>query len=127
MLKKIAIFGEAEKGMFQQPYLCESLSKLFDNLGNPVEKSSSIAFAIQSLLSHYGIVYFRVHEEGFSKKDYMKGLQYLEESNEHMPLSLITIFGVGDKEIITAARKACKSHNCYMLIQEKDLYDYYTH
>lgn len=127
MPKNVALFGEAEKGKFQDPYSCRSLKELFDHLGNPLEKSLSIAFAIQSLLLNYNVLYFRVHEEGFSKKDYMQGIKYLEKRKEQMQLSLIAIPGVGDKEIIAEISKICTSYNCYMLIQKEDLYDYYTH
>ena len=46
----VALFGEAEKGEFGIPLICQSLPQLCDVLGNPPEESQGIFYAVQTLL-----------------------------------------------------------------------------
>ncbi len=123
--KKIAAFGEAEKGELHIPYFLQDLSQLVDHLGNPPHDSQGLHYAVQALLYKQNLVFFRVEEEGFSAKDYFLGLKYLENAdNTHIEALLMP--GVGDKEIIQATQAICKTHKSLLIIQEKDLYDYLT-
>lgn len=123
MQSTIAIFGEAETGRFHNPYDINSVEELYDKLGNPTEKSFGIFFAIKSLFYNKKVIFFRVEDEGFGTKDYILGLDHLKNSNN---LEAIGIPGVGNLEIIQKTTLICNSHNCIMLFDEKDLFDYLT-
>ncbi len=124
---QIALFGEAEKGEFCKAYPCQSLSHLLQNFGNPPPESHGLFFAIQSLMYERPLIYFRVHEEGFSIEDYLKGLKVLQEEEEAFSdLFAIGIPGVGDDIIINAVTPICSYYQGTMVITEPDLYDYLT-
>ena len=59
---QVAAFGEAEKGKFSFPYMIQNLAELNDHLGNPPEDSWGITYAIQTLLYHRELIFFRVEE-----------------------------------------------------------------
>ena len=120
----IVLFGEAEKGEFSTAYFCESLSQLVDFLGNPPEESLGLFFAVQALLFHRHLIFFRVREEGFSSQDYLQGLDLLKQQVEVPPISAICIPGVGDVEIVNAAMPLCVKHHSILITTESDFYDY---
>jgi len=124
----IALFGEAAKGEFQTAYYCKSLDQLCSFLGEPPSKDSrGLEFAIQALLYERSVVYFRVHEEGFSTQDYLKGFNFLEKKELFPPISAICLPGVGNSQIIEASHPLCSIHQSLLVFTEKDLYDYFTY
>jgi len=122
----VFLFGEAEKGEFCTPLICQSLSKLADTFGHPPKESMGIAYAIQTLLYGYEVVYFRVREEGFSIPDYMKGIKLLENKEQAHDLAAICMPGVGDEEIIHSCFLICKLQGSILIVSQRDLYDYLT-
>lgn len=127
MLYTVALFGEAEKGEFRTAYLCQNLVQLLDFFGEPPPDSQGLAFAIQALLFQRGVIFFRVHEEGFSVQDYLKGFELLENKEGIPGISALCLPGVGNKEIIEATTPICTTHRSCLIITEKDLYDYLTY
>ncbi len=61
-----------------------------------------------------------MEEEGFSREDYLVGLEYLREAKPH--LTALCLPGVGDAQIIEASAPVC----ALLLLTEADLYDYLT-
>jgi hypothetical protein len=121
----IFLFGEAERGEYCTPFLCKSLPQLADTFGNPPEESQGILYAVQALLYERELIYFRVKEEGFSTQDYLKGLKLLQ-NKEALPIAAICMPGVGDEAIIEATNPICALHKSFLIISEKDLYDFLT-
>lgn len=127
MVYTVALFGEAQKGDFRKAYYCETLAQLADHFGEPPSKESKgLHFAIQALLYDYGVIYFRVREEGFSIKDYLKGLSFLENTTRIPTLAAICLPGVGNGEILEATTPICAVYNSFLILTERDLYDYLT-
>ena len=122
----IFLFGAAEKGASCQPISLSSLEELLHQLGHPPGESEGIHYAIRALLFQYGLIYFRVAEEGFSYGDYMLGLKWLNKTPIRPHLSAICLPGIGDEEVIQKAASVCLHHQCLMIVSEKDLYDYLT-
>lgn len=122
----IALFGEAEKGEFETAYFCESLPQLVDYLGNPPSESKGLFYAVQTLLYHHNLIFFRVREEGFSLQDYMRGLRFLEKCDWIGQISAIFLPGVGDVEIIRPITPICILYQCIFITTEADLFDYLT-
>lgn len=123
----IALFGESQKGKFQTAYFCKTLVQLSDLLGEPPSNDcQGLSFAIQALLFEMGVVYFRVHEEGFSTQDYIKGLNFLENKSKFPEITAICLPGVGNAEIIEASIPICSLHKSLLVLTERDLYDYLT-
>ncbi len=122
----IALFGEAEKGQFHTPYFCDTLPQLVDYLGNPPEESLGLFYAVQALLYHRHLVFFRVAEEGFSIPDYMQGLHLLDSREILNDNAAICAPGVGNSEIIEAAIPICIKHHSILITREADLYDFLT-
>lgn len=120
----IALFGEAEKGDYSIGYYCHELAELLDLLGNPPTDSLGLHYATQALLYHYGCIYFRVAEEGFSRDDYFHGIDILTKSPLITSVSAICTPGVGDHTIIDAILPICSSHHQLYITNEKDLIDY---
>lgn len=121
----IALFGEAERGEFSAAYFCQDLWQLATYLGEPPHSGSQgLEFAIQALLFERGIIYFRVREEGFSFEDYLKGLNFLAHKEKFPPLSAICLPGVGNKEIIEATTPLCQTYQSFLILTDKDLYDF---
>lgn len=126
MRNTVFLFGESEKGEFGRPLLCRSLVQLLDTLGNPPEESLGMSYAIQALLYNRELLFCRVKEEGFSVKDYIKGLKIIKNRSLVPQLQAILIPGVGDQEVVEAALKVCSLQKSLLILTEKDLYDYLT-
>lgn len=122
----IALFGEAEKGEYKTAYFLESLSQLAEYLGHPPPQSFGLHCAVQALLYHRNILFFRVREEGYSFPDYLSGLHLLEIQDFSFHILAICLPGVGSGEIIHAMTPFCHSHHSVMIVNESDLYDYLT-
>lgn len=122
----IALFGEAERGEFRTAYFCQSLPQLVDYLGNPPPESKGLYYAVQALLYHHQLIFFRVREEGFSLQDYLLGLRLLETDELLTKISAICIPGVGDSEIIRVVTPVCKVNHSILITTESDLYDFLT-
>ncbi len=120
----IALFGEAEKGKYETPYYCESLTQLVDYFGHPPQESIGLYYAIQALLYNRSLFFFRVKEEGFSQKDYLTGVKLLENNQIISRISAICLPGVGDSAIIQAIIPLCINYHRILIINESDLYDY---
>jgi hypothetical protein len=126
MKSTVFLFGEAEKGEFGIPLSCNSLSELLNSLGNPPTESQGMHFAIQTLLYKKELIFCRVKEEGFSKKDYMSGITQIRKRRLESSLQAIFIPGVGDQKIIEATMDICSLSQSLLVLTEKDLYDYLT-
>ncbi len=126
MRQTIFLFGEAEKGDFCTPLLCKSLPQLVDLFGHPPAESQGISYAVQALLYKKELIFFRVKEEGFSSQDYMRGLKILKKKEATSSLTAICMPGVGDATIIDSSQTVCQIHKSFLIITEKDLYDYLT-
>ncbi|MBM3197829.1 MAG: hypothetical protein FJZ58_01055 [Chlamydiae bacterium] len=124
MKPSIFLFGEAEKGEFGIPFLCDSLPMLCEALGEPPPESQGIHYAIQTLLYDRSVLFYRVQEEGFSTKDYLKGLYLLQKSSSIPSGLALCLPGVGDEEILDEATKICSLRKSFLVLTEKDLYDY---
>lgn len=122
----IALFGEAEKGEFKTPYVCQTLVQLMDRVGLPPKHSLGIHYAVQALLFRCTLFFFRVHEEGFNPEDYLSGLHVLQKQEEIPPIMALCLPGVGDSEIIKATAPVCAIHHSLLIVTEADLYDYLT-
>jgi hypothetical protein len=122
----IALFGEAEKGEYQTPYFFQNLPQLVDLLGNPPPNSHGLYWAIQALLYHYQLLFFRVEEEGFSYNDYLDGLIVLQTEHSKEHIKALCLPGVGDKGLIHALSPFCVIHHALLITSEADLYDYLT-
>lgn len=124
----VALFGEAGRGEFRTAYYCTTLEQLSECLGEPPSKEcQGLDFAIQALLYRRGVIYFRVHEEGFSTQDYLSGLNSLENKDLFPGISAICLPGVGNFEIIQATDTICSLYRSFLILSDKDLYDYLTH
>ena len=126
MRQLVALFGAAEKGVFQKPYLLSKLPQLFDYLGNPPKESEGLSFAIQAILYNREVLFFRVEEEGFSEKDYLHGLKYLGNKEYVQKVHALCLPGVGDPEILAASHLVCDIHKSFLIATQKDLYDFLT-
>lgn len=122
----IALFGEAEKGDYQSAYFCNRLEQLLEIFGNAPQNSRGLHYAIQALLYHHNILYFRVEEEGFSIHDYYYGASLLKNQESVPKISAFCIPGVGNDEIIRAILPLCAIYHSILITTEADLYDYLT-
>lgn len=104
----------------------KSLPHLNDTLGHPPPESRGIFFAIQFLLYEQEVIYIRVKEEGFSTKDYLKGMRYLQNKKQISHLTALCLPGVGDARILDAAHPVTDLHEALIITTEQDLYDYLT-
>ena len=126
MQRVIALFGEAEKGQLEKPYIIRKLPELIDLFGNPPPESQGLFFAIQAILYEREVIFFRVQEEGFSKSDYFSGLKILKNKEKTKKLHALCMPGVGDKELLEAFHPLCEIHKSHLITTQKDLYDYLT-
>ena len=126
MKSTVFLFGESEKGDFGIPLSCQSVSHLLESLGNPPSESQGIHFAIQALLYDKEILFCRVKEEGFSTKDYIKGISQIRKRHLAPSLQAVFIPGVGDERIIEATMNVCNLSQSLLVLTEQDLYDYLT-
>ncbi len=122
----IALFGEAEKGDFCSAYFCNSLEQLADYFGNAPINSNGLYFAVQALLYHRNLIFFRVQEEGYSLQDYHYGMNLLFRQNQISKISAICMPGVGNSEIIRATTSLCAVYHSIFITTEADFYDYLT-
>jgi hypothetical protein len=120
----IALFGEAEKGEYRFPYLCNNLAQLVDYFGNPPEQSRGLFYAIQALLYNRQLLFFRVKEEGFSLSDYLEGFSILKNHQVKTVITAVCLPGVGNTEIIEVAMPMCKEYHSILITSEADFYDY---
>ncbi len=129
MLEKrntIAHFGEAAKGDFRTAYICNNVVQLSETFGEPPAHSQGIVLAVQSLLFQQEVIFFRVHEEGFSLQDYLLGLKFLENKELFPSLSAICLPGVGSRDILDATTPLCQERRSILLFTSADLYDLLT-
>lgn len=122
----IFLFGEAEKGAKGNPTLCISILQLFETFGHPPEDSKGIEYAIQFLNYGREILFFRISQEGFYPEDYFQGLMLLKKKEIPLKIAALCLPGVGDADILNAATPACKIYKTFLILSEKDLYDYCT-
>ena len=104
--------------------MCDSLPKLCDLFGTPPPESLGIAYAIQALLYKRPLFFFRVREEGFSTKDYLKGFHLMQHPSALPTRLTLVLPGVGSEEILTEATKICQLRNNFLIVTERDLFDY---
>lgn len=124
---QIVFFGEAERGEFCRGYCCHSLGELLDNLGQPPPLSRGLYYAIQALLYHRELLFFRVQEEGYSYQDYFRGLRWLGQGGiSSSAVAALCAPGVGDETILAVMHPICLHFHCLLLTNESDLYDYLT-
>lgn len=123
MRSVVALFGEAEKGLFNVPYQLREIPQLIDMLGNPPEESEGLYLAIQTLLFQRELLFFRVEAEGFCYEDYAHGFRYLEKAKN---LHALVLPGVGDPMILNACQPICEKHRSCLITSPGDLYDYLT-
>jgi hypothetical protein len=123
-MQRVALFGEAEKGKFNLPFVCNDLYEFALNFGNPPEDSEGLFFAVQALLYNREIIFFRVKEEGFSIENYLSGLNFLKNQENIKHLEAICIPGVGSKELIEETSVVCNIYKSLIITTEKDLFDY---
>lgn len=119
----IALFGEAEKGSFQNGTLCSTLLELEAVYGQPPAHAKGLLFAVQSLLFHYKLLFFRVEEEGFHTEGYLRGFKRLLESNLSQKLLGIGIPGTSDEIVLSAVEPLLIRHSPVLILTESDLYD----
>jgi hypothetical protein len=122
----IALFGEAEKGEYHTPYLCKNLPQLVDCFGNPPKESLGLYYAVQALLFHRELLFFRVREEGFSLPDYLDAASFLRTQNLIQQIAAFCLPGVSDSEIFEAITPICKVYKSILITSESDFYDYLT-
>jgi len=123
----IALFGEAEKGDLRTIYFCKTVEQLFHFFGQPPHETEGLYYAIQALLYGNSLVYFRVHEEGMSTKDYLFGLRLLHEYATSIPhVGAIFLPKVGSQAIINESLSVCEKHQSLLILREADFYDYIT-
>ena len=122
----VALFGEAEKGEIGFPLFMKSLPHLNDILGHPPPESRGIFFAVQFLLYEQEVIFIRVKEEGFSTKDYLKGMKLLQNKKDFSQLTALCLPGVGDARILDATHPVTEAHEALIITTERDLYDYLT-
>lgn len=122
----VALFGEAEKGDYRTAYFCRTLAQLLEFFGNPPPQSRGLYYAVQALLFHRDLIFFRVREEGFSYQDYMMGLNQLQKNDDISNIAAICLPGVGDAEIIEAITPVCALYHSILITNEADFYDYLT-
>ena len=126
MRQTVALFGEAEKGDIGFPLFMKSLTHLNEMLGNPPNESRGLFFAIQFLMYEQEVIYIRVKEEGFSTKDYLKGMKHLLNKKQISHLTAVCLPGVGDARIIDSVHPITEIHRALVITTEQDLYDYLT-
>lgn len=120
------IFGQSEKGVLCRPTLCYQLPELFQFFGHAPEMSQGLYLAIQSLLFQKPCIFFRVEEEGYSVKDYLKGLDILKSDWQSIHIEAIGMPGVANGDILEKTERLFHKRRSLILLTEKDLFDYLT-
>lgn len=126
MLKRIALFGESERGKAGTAYYCDNLPQLMDYLGNPPQESKGLHCAIQALLFNFGLIYFPVQEEGFSHDDYAQGIDLLKYKGLITEIGALCLPGVGNRIILNSVALLCEEHSSILITNQSDFYDYVT-
>lgn len=126
MRHTIFLFGEAEKGEFCTPKICETVYQLAEKFGAPPKDSEGLPYGIQMLLYNRMLIYFRVQEEGYSLSDYRQGLKMLKNQKAFPKISAICMPGVGDADIIKNTIAICILYQSIFVTSQKDLYDFLT-
>jgi len=126
MKSTVLLFGAAEKGELGIPLICRSLPQLLQTIGNPPKETLGMHYAIQALLYNQELIFCRVKEEGFSVRDYTKGLTLIRNEYPDFPVKAIFLPGVGNQGIIEATLDVCNLYKSLLVVTEKDLYDYLT-
>ncbi len=126
MNKTVLLFGESEKGEIGSLYYISTMEELNKSLGNPPVGSKGLFFGVKSILLQYNLIYVRVKEEGFSTKDYLKGINSLQKYGRIENLLAIFIPGVGDGKIIDPLCYFARNNHAIVVTSESDLYDYLT-
>jgi hypothetical protein len=122
----VALFGESEKGEFQLAHFCDTLDQLVSVFGHPPDSSLGMRYAIQALMYQYRLIFFRVHEEGYSTSDYLLGLHFLQNRQLISSLSAICLPGVSNEQIIQIGTQTCGLYRSILITTEADLFDYLT-
>lgn len=122
----VALFGEAERGEYHRPFLCQTVGQLLDLFGNPPLNSHGLYYAIQALLYNRALLFFRVREEGFSYDDYLFGLHLLKRQTFVEGIDALCLPGVGNLEIIGAMTPIIELYHSLLIVNESDFYDYLT-
>ena len=120
------IFGQSEKGSFCRPTLCRHVIDLVQQFGHPPAMTYGLFYATQTPLFERPCIFFRVEEEGFSTKDYLKGLDILKSDWEGINIEAIGMPGVGNLELIEKTERIFTKKRSLILINEKDLFDFLT-
>lgn len=120
----IFVFGEAEKGDYCIPYICNTPQQLAQYFGNPPLGSRGIESALQALENKRDVIFFRVKEEGFSLEDYEIGLNVLQHNQILGKISAIHMPGVGNETVIKKILPLCDLHGSILVMDECDLFDY---
>lgn len=123
----VALFGEAEKGVFATPYFLRDLDELVTCLGNPPPDSRGLFYAVQTLLYQHYLLFFRVSEEGFSIPQYLQGLDILEHQVTYPLVTALCVPGVGDNILLDTLIPYCQSRHHILITNEADLYDLLTY
>lgn len=118
----IALFGEAEKGLYRTPHLCKSLHDLSYYFGNPPDDSRGMYYAIQAILYERDLIFLRVEEEGYSVDDYLAGFKVLKDQQ----LAAICMPGVHENRILNAIQPIIDLYQSILITNEADFYDYMT-
>lgn len=126
MRHRISIFGVAEKGEYYRHLHLQSLEELFTSLGQPSEEGIGLELAIQALLYERSVLYYRVKDEGYENEAYEVGLKQLASEKTLSPVSALAIPGVGDPHILAQADQICKKEKSFLIMNQKDFYDYMT-
>ncbi len=124
MKPTIVVFGESEKGLYDTAYVCNSVSDLYEHLG---DGKSGISLAIQALMYNYSVIFFKVEEEGYSIDSYFFGLHFLNSQAAINYIVALALPGVGDRYVIEASYSLCRKYHCILLFRNHDLYDLLTY
>ncbi len=122
----LALFGEAQKGRFATPLFIHSPKQLMSCVGMPSKTSQGIRLAVEILLHQQRLLFFRVHDEGFSLDDYLRGFYILQHRSPVKKLSALCLPGVGTQSLLQQALTVLHPHGSLLILEKKDLYDYLT-
>lgn len=123
--KSIVIFGESTKGEFLNLFPIRTLPDLSTFLGGPTSSGIGIHMAIQSLLFEKEVLFIKVFEEGYDLDHYSLGLKEIDR-NPDLLIDAIALPGAGSNEIVKKASLLAKKKKAFIVLTEKDLYDFMT-
>ena len=122
--RRLFYLERLKKGNFEHLITVRPVPQLLDRFGHPPVHSWGIYYAIQALMHHCALLFFRVREEGFSRDDYLLGLNLLQKQKLVAQIDALCMPGVGSVEIIQAITPICDHYHSFLIISESDLYDY---